>query len=96
MTEREAGWREKSQRWMMTMGESAVDVTSVAIQQTTEETQETTKAGRLSSRRVVLLGAAIVMFATIGFYFIPGMIDEKATGSHLVNSIYCAVITLTT
>lgn len=51
---------------------------------------------RLSSSRVMMLGAALVAVATVGFYFIPGMIDSKATGSHIVNSIYCAVMTLTT
>jgi thiazole synthase ThiGH ThiG subunit len=54
------------------------------------------KKGRLSSPRVIVLGAAIVVLCTLGFYFLPGMIDEKATGSHLVNSLYCAVMTLTT
>jgi hypothetical protein len=54
------------------------------------------KRGRLSSPRVILLGAAIVLLCTLGFYALPGMIDEKATGSHLVNSLYCAVMTLTT
>lgn len=51
---------------------------------------------RVSSRRVVMLGTVLVAVATIGFYTIPGMIDAKANGSHLVNSIYCAVMTLTT
>jgi thiazole synthase ThiGH ThiG subunit len=54
------------------------------------------KKGRLSSPRVILLGAAILLFCTVGFYALPGMIDENATGSHLVNSLCCAVMTLTT
>jgi hypothetical protein len=52
--------------------------------------------GRLSSPRIILLGTALVLFGTLGFYTLPGMIDEKATGSHFVNSFYCAVMTLTT
>ena len=52
--------------------------------------------GHLSQNRVILLGAGILLFATLGFYSISGMIDEKATGSHLVNAFYCAVMTLTT
>lgn len=51
---------------------------------------------RVSSSRVIMLGAAIVAVAAVGFYYIPGMIDSKATGSHIVNSVYCAVMTLTT
>jgi hypothetical protein len=54
------------------------------------------KKGRLSSKRIILLGAALVILSTLVFYALPGMIDEKATGSHLVNSFYCAVMTLTT
>jgi hypothetical protein len=50
----------------------------------------------LSPDRVVLLGAGIVGFGMIGFYSIPGLIKEDATGSGLVNSFYCAVMTLTT
>ena len=79
------------------MGESAVSVTNVSIKPTaTEEEKQPNKAGRLSSRRVVLLGIALIAIATLGFYTIPGMIDDKAAGSRLVNSIYCAVMTLTT
>jgi hypothetical protein len=50
----------------------------------------------LSPDRVVLLGAGIVGFGMIGFYSIPGLIKEDATGFGLVNSFYCAVMTLTT
>jgi hypothetical protein len=76
-----------------------------AKEETTREMSEATeqakmpkvnKKGRLSSSRIILLGTALVMVCTLGFYTLPGMIDEKATGSHLVNSFYCAVMTLTT
>jgi len=50
----------------------------------------------LSSLRVVMLGTFLLLIAMIGFYFIPGMIVEEAGGSRLVNSFYCAVMTLTT
>lgn len=69
---------------------------SVSKHPAIEEPKAPEKAGPLSSSRVFLLGAVIVLFATIGFYSIPGMIDEKASGSHFVNSVYCAVMTLTT
>ena len=66
-----------------------------------EETAQATmpkanKKRRLSSPRIILLGVALVTLCTLVFYILPGMIDENATGSHLVNSFYCAVMTLTT
>lgn len=78
--------------------ESSVRVSNVAIKPWDEETQEmqAKRESRLSKLRVMLLGMALVAIAAIGFYAIPGMIDEKATGSRWVNSIYCAVMTLTT
>jgi hypothetical protein len=50
----------------------------------------------LSPDRVMLLGAGIIGFGMIGFYSIPGLIKDDATGSAFVNSFYCAVVTLTT
>jgi hypothetical protein len=50
----------------------------------------------LSPDRVMLLGAGIIGFGMVGFYSIPGLIKEEAAGSRLVNSFYCAVMTLTT
>jgi hypothetical protein len=52
--------------------------------------------GKLSSQRVLMLGASLLAIGTLGFYYIPGMILEGAAGSHLVNAFYCAAITLTT
>jgi hypothetical protein len=52
--------------------------------------------GKISSQRVLMLGAALLTTGTLGFYYIPGMIIDGAAGSHLVNAFYCAVITLTT
>jgi hypothetical protein len=50
----------------------------------------------LSPDRVMSLGAGIIGFGMLGFYSIPGLIKDDATGSRLVNSFYCAVTTLTT
>ena len=50
----------------------------------------------LSADRVMLLGAGIIGFGMAGFYSIPGLIKEDAAGFGLVNSFYCAVMTLTT
>jgi hypothetical protein len=52
--------------------------------------------GKISSYRVILLGAALVGVGAIGFHAIPGMISDDATGSRWVNAVYCSVITLTT
>lgn len=73
-------------------------VSNVAIKPTVEETEErkVKRVERLSKLRIMVLGVALIAAATIGFYYIPGMIDKEATGSHLVNSFYCAVMTLTT
>ena len=55
----------------------------------------------LSTARVLLVGSALLTVGTIGFYNIPGLIDKDIDSSstragHLVNSFYCACITLTT
>lgn len=50
----------------------------------------------LSPDRVLLMGAGIIGIGMIGFYSIPGLMKDNATGSGLVNSFYCAVMTLTT
>lgn len=52
----------------------------------------------LSTARVLIVGATLLTFGTIGFYYIPGMINEEvdSPGSHLINAFYCAAITLTT
>lgn len=50
----------------------------------------------LSSIKVSLLGIALLAVTTVGFYNIPGMMDEKASGSRLVNALFCSVMTLTT
>jgi hypothetical protein len=78
--------------------EASVRVSNVAIKPMKEETEKNKvkREQRLSKLRVAILGASLVTVSAIGFYTIPGMIDEKATGSKLVNSIYCAVMTLTT
>jgi hypothetical protein len=52
--------------------------------------------GKLSSQRVLMLGAILLTIGTLGFYYIPGMILDGAAGSHLVNAFYCAAMTLTT
>ena len=52
----------------------------------------------LSTVRVLLVGLAILSIGTIAFFHIPGMIskDIEDGGNHLVNSFYCATMTLTT
>jgi len=42
------------------------------------------------------LGAIVIAITWIGFYYIEDLLDPKADGSRLVNSFYCAIITLTT
>jgi len=42
------------------------------------------------------VATTLVVVGTLGFHNIEGMIAEDAGGSHLVNSFYCAAITLTT
>jgi hypothetical protein len=54
------------------------------------------EGGKLSSQRVVMLGASILTIGTLGFYYMPGMILDGAAGSRLVNAFYCATMTLTT
>ena len=51
---------------------------------------------KLSSFRVTLLGAALILFVMAGFYTIPGLIAEDAEGDKFVNAFYCSVISLTT
>lgn len=46
--------------------------------------------------RVFLLGAALLTTGTMGFYLIPGMINEDASGLRIVNAFYCSAVTLTT
>ena len=50
----------------------------------------------VSTERVGLLGAGLVGVGMLGFYTLPGMIADEATGSKFINSFYCSVITLTT
>ena len=52
----------------------------------------------LSTARVLLVGAALLTVGTLGFYYIPGLIqkDMDSPGNHLINAFYCASITLTT
>lgn len=50
----------------------------------------------VSTERVGLLGASLVAVGMAGFYFLPGMISDDATGSKFINAFYCSVITLTT
>uniref|UniRef100_A0A7S2IBQ3 Potassium channel domain-containing protein n=1 Tax=Helicotheca tamesis TaxID=374047 RepID=A0A7S2IBQ3_9STRA len=50
----------------------------------------------LAWKRLLLMGISLIAAGTIGFHQIPGMIDEDAGGNHLINSIYCSVMTLTT
>ena len=61
------------------------------------------RAGPLSTERVFLLGASLLLVGTLGFYYLPGMIvlDEESKNDHLsrsrlVDAFYCAAITLTT
>mmetsp|Transcript_23343 Transcript_23343/g.57442 ORF Transcript_23343/g.57442 Transcript_23343/m.57442 type:complete len:174 (-) Transcript_23343:273-794(-) len=51
---------------------------------------------RLSTDRVISLGAGLILFGMTGFYAIPGMIADGAGGSKLNNSFYCSVMSLTT
>lgn len=57
---------------------------------------------QLATERVFILGAALLAVGTLGFYYIPGMVvlpeveDEKRARHHLIDSFYCATMTLTT
>ena len=50
----------------------------------------------LSLIRLSAVGFLLVSLGTFGYYSIDGLIDDSEGGSHLVNSFYCSVITLTT
>ena len=50
----------------------------------------------VSPDRVFAMGAVLIFVASMGFFFIDGMIDTNAPGSKMVNAFYCAVVTLTT
>jgi hypothetical protein len=53
----------------------------------------------LSTSRVLLVGGVLLAFGTLGFYWIEGLVEKDDGGvprSHLVDSFYCAAITLTT
>lgn len=52
----------------------------------------------LSTARVMLVGVALLAVGTMGFYNIPGLVNKEGdtSSSHLVNSFYCATMTLTT
>ncbi|KAL7567613.1 hypothetical protein ACA910_000209 [Epithemia clementina (nom. ined.)] len=59
--------------------------------------------GQLAAGRVLFLGALLLFVGTMGFYFLPGMIvlneddlEKTSNRNHLVDSFYCAAITLTT
>jgi hypothetical protein len=49
-----------------------------------------------SPLRVLIVGALLLSIGTLAFYNIPGMIKKDVGGNHLVNSFYCAAITLAT
>jgi hypothetical protein len=51
---------------------------------------------QLSTARVFLLGASLLLTGWTGFFFIPGMMVADAAGSRAVNAFYCSAITLTT
>ena len=53
-------------------------------------------AADLSPYRLLVVAVALLVIGTTGFYSIDGMIDKDASGSRLINSFYCATITLTT
>mmetsp|Transcript_20488 Transcript_20488/g.48133 ORF Transcript_20488/g.48133 Transcript_20488/m.48133 type:complete len:160 (-) Transcript_20488:342-821(-) len=53
-------------------------------------------SNKLSLTRLWAVGSVLVAFGTFGYYAIDGLIDDSQGGSHLVNSFYCSVITLTT
>jgi len=50
----------------------------------------------ISPFRVMALGLFLLTIGAVGFYYLPGMIADDASGSRFVNSIYCAAMTLTT
>jgi hypothetical protein len=50
----------------------------------------------ISPLRVTMLGLILLTVGAFGFYYLPGMISEGASGSRIVNSFYCSAITLTT
>lgn len=51
---------------------------------------------KLSSLRIVLVGAVLVVTGMLGFYFIPGLIVKDAKGDRIIISFYCTIMTLTT
>lgn len=50
----------------------------------------------VSTSRVALLGLILILVGMVGFYSIPGLINQDASGSKVINAFYCSVITLTT
>lgn len=50
----------------------------------------------ISPDRVAILGAMLVFGGMAGFWGIPGLIAQDASGSKVINAFYCSVITLTT
>mmetsp|Transcript_19912 Transcript_19912/g.25647 ORF Transcript_19912/g.25647 Transcript_19912/m.25647 type:complete len:233 (-) Transcript_19912:153-851(-) len=70
------------------------------VSQTQTQTPLAVKEVGFAAERVFLLGAILLLIGTAGFYNIPGMVvlddDEKSKRNHLVDSFYCAAITLTT
>lgn len=50
----------------------------------------------ISPLRVMMLGMLLLAIGASGFYLLPGMISDDASGSRIVNSFYCSTMTLTT
>jgi hypothetical protein len=69
---------------------------------TTLSTDPPLLEGNLSTIRVIVIGTLILIVATAGFYYIPGLIDKEQYNEdapevhHLVDAFYCAAITLST
>ena len=57
---------------------------------------ERTTTLRVSEQRLVVMALVLLSVGTTGFYYLPGLLQEDAPGSRLVNSFYCTVMTLTT
>jgi hypothetical protein len=66
----------------------ARDNTSAVVVTVEEKVQSTV--------RILMVGALLLTIGTLAFYNIPGMIKKDVGGNHLVNSFYCAAITLAT
>ena len=62
----------------------------------TEEEEVEIVTTEVSEYRLITLALLLLTVGTAGFYHIPGLLQEDASGSKIVNAFYCTVMTLTT